>query len=135
MQQILRYAALGVVLWLCAPRVTTAQPIDAEALYKLDKIISVIKAEGNENILIEAHTDNAPLKSGIYRSLSDLSTQRALRIFEYMIQKFGFSPEKISAAGYGPYRPVDSNETEWGRRRNRRVDIVILNPDSASQQP
>lgn len=110
------------------PEATDVKP---EALHKLDKILKVLQNDGYKSVSVEAHTDNAPLQSGIYRNALDLTTQRAARVFEYMVQNYGFSPESISPIGFGGYRPIDTNDTDWGRRRNRRVDLVIINPEEA----
>ena len=65
----------------------------------------------------------------------ELSTARATEILAYMIEKFGFMPELLSAAGYGEWRPVAPNDTAEGKARNRRVDIVILDPQVAKMEP
>ncbi|MCF7873859.1 MAG: OmpA family protein [Candidatus Omnitrophica bacterium] len=92
----------------------------------LDKVARILKEEvpGNE-IGVEGHTDNIPIKHSGWDSNWELSTQRALSVLYYLESK-GVNSKKLSARGYGPYRPVASNDTEKGRQLNRRVEIVVL---------
>lgn len=79
------------------------------------------------HIRIEGHTDNRPINTLLFPSNWELSTGRATFIIQYLLANFPFPPETLSAAGYGEYRPVATNDTPEGRAKNRRVDIVILN--------
>jgi len=98
---------------------------DAHSL--LDKISSVLKDNMSQfNVGIEGHTDNVPIKLSGWKSNWELSTARALSVLHYLVNNQGISPERLSAIGYGEYRPVASNETKDGRKQNRRVEIVIL---------
>lgn len=93
----------------------------------LDKVADFLVRSVPENFIgIEGHTDNEPIKYSGWKSNWELSTARALSVLHYLIDEKGISPERISAAGYGEYSPVASNETEEGRQLNRRVEIVIL---------
>jgi len=78
------------------------------------------------NIGIEGHTDNVPIKHSGWKSNWELATARALSVLHYLENEQGISGERLSAIGYGEYRPVASNETKDGRKQNRRVEIVIL---------
>jgi chemotaxis protein MotB len=78
------------------------------------------------DIGIEGHTDNEPIRYSGWKSNWELSTARALSVLHYLIDKKGISPLRVSAIGYGEYRPVASNVDKEGRRLNRRVEIVIL---------
>jgi len=80
-------------------------------------------------VRIEGNTDNVPISTGMYRSNWELSTARATNIIHYLIEKYHLRPEKISAVGYGEFRPVADNRTDAGRTKNRRVDIVLLAQD------
>lgn len=101
--------------------------IRQEAAGVLGSIASVLKKMSND-VIIEGHTDNIPLSLGSrYSSNWELSTARATSVLSYLIIHSGLSPERLSAGGYGEFRPVSSNETPDGRSRNRRVDIVVLN--------
>jgi len=101
--------------------------IKSEAFPLLDKVASVLKENMAQfNIGIEGHTDNLPIKHSGWKTNWELSTARALSVLHYLDKDQGISPERLSAIGYGEYRPVDSNETKEGRSQNRRVEIVIL---------
>ena len=75
---------------------------------------------------IEGHTDNKPIHNTRFSDNWDLSTSRATELVRLLIIKFGFEPERLSAAGYAEYHPVNTNDTPEARAQNRRVDIVIL---------
>jgi two-component system copper resistance phosphate regulon response regulator CusR len=83
-------------------------------------------------IRIEGHTDNIPIHNSRFDSNWDLSTSRATEIIKLFISKYDIAPDRLSAAGYGEYYPVASNATAQGRAMNRRVDLVILTPNSDS---
>lgn len=91
----------------------------------LDKVAKIIYPLPNP-IRIEGHTDNVPIKTAEYPDNWRLSTDRAVAVLMYFQNTHGFKPIKLSAAGYGEYRPKADNSTESGRAINRRVDIVIL---------
>ncbi|MBI4226988.1 MAG: flagellar motor protein MotB, partial [Candidatus Omnitrophica bacterium] len=75
---------------------------------------------------IEGHTDNEPIKASGWKSNWELSTARATSVLHYLVDNKGVSPERVSAIGYGEYRPVISNATAEGRQQNRRVEVVVL---------
>jgi chemotaxis protein MotB len=108
--------------------------IKPEGRTLLDTIATSLVPVGN-HIRIEGHTDNVPIRNSRFPSNWELSTARATGVLSYLIDKFGFLPNLLSAAGYAEYRPVASNETGEGRARNRRVDIVVLNPVAALTEP
>jgi chemotaxis protein MotB len=95
--------------------------------------VQLLAAENQ--IRIEGHTDNVPIQTLKFPSNWELSTARAICIVSHLVRQFGFTPEKLSAAGYGEFRPVAVNETVEGRARNRRVDIVVLNSTSTRSEP
>ena len=86
-------------------------------------------------IRVEGNTDNVPISSRFFKSNWELSTTRGTNIVHYMIDKYDFQPEKISAVGYGEYRPIADNNDETGRKKNRRVDIVLLSTGSEGGEP
>ncbi len=87
------------------------------------------------HIRIEGHTDNLPIKTSKYPSNWELSVNRATICVRYLIVKHGFPPERISALGYGEYRPIASNETPEDRTKNRRVDIIVLSWEEKRKEP
>ena len=93
----------------------------------LDKIISVIKNKASDkNVGVEGHTDNVPIKYSSWKSNRELSTARANNVYHYLVKVGGLDPAKITTMGYGEFRPVAANDTDTGRAKNRRVEIVIL---------
>jgi chemotaxis protein MotB len=108
--------------------------IKPEGRQLLDTIAESLAAVGN-HIRIEGHTDNVPIKNTRFPSNWELSTARATGVLSYLIVKFDLRPELLSAAGYAEYRPVASNDTEEGKARNRRVDVIVLNPTAAQIEP
>ena len=91
----------------------------------LDKIVPVLKSTNN-NIRIEGHTDNVPISTHEFRSNWELSVRRATEVVRYLIERYDFSPEKISAVGYAEHRPIASNDTAENRALNRRIEIIIM---------
>ncbi|MEE9394766.1 MAG: OmpA family protein [Planctomycetota bacterium] len=87
-------------------------------------------ATTGKKIRVEGHSDNVPIlrqRSRFPRGNLELSGSRALNVADFLITKGGLSRDRVSYAGYGAERPVSDNNSETGRRKNRRVDIVILN--------
>ena len=80
---------------------------------------------------VEGHSDDQPIHNATFTSNWELSAARAMTVLMLLVQDAGFDPEKISVAAYGPYRPVASNSTAEGRRTNRRVDLVIIQPNES----
>lgn len=101
--------------------------LKSEVLPSLDKVAQILIENVPENdIGIEGHTDNEPIKYSGWKSNWELSTARALSVLHYLIDKKKISPVRVSAIGYGEHRPIASNATKAGRQLNRRVEIVIL---------
>ncbi len=85
---------------------------------------------------VEGHTDNTPIHNDRYTSNFELSTARATEVIAFFITHSGIAPSRLSASGYSEYHPRATNDTPEGRTRNRRVDIVILNPaTTATEEP
>lgn len=93
---------------------------------KLEKVASVLNTTVRDlSVGIEGHTDNVPIKVSGWKSNWELSASRALSVLHYLTGS-GISPDRLSATGYGEYKPVASNDAKEGRQKNRRVEIVIL---------
>jgi len=96
------------------------------SLSKLSKVASVLNTTvADLNVGIEGHTDNDPIKKSGWKSNWELSTARALSVLHYLSEQSVNEP-RLSAIGYGEYRPVAPNDSKEGRQKNRRVEIVIL---------
>jgi chemotaxis protein MotB len=78
------------------------------------------------DLRVEGHTDTIPIHTAQFDSNWELSSARATRIGRMLLDIGAMPPDRLSAAGYAEYHPVDSNETAEGRANNRRVDLVIL---------
>jgi chemotaxis protein MotB len=100
--------------------------IKSEAYPLLDKVASVLKDNmADFNIGIEGYTDNVPIQHSTWKSNWELSTARSLSVLHFLVNDKGIAPERLSAIGFGEYRPVATNDTREGRKLNRRVEIVI----------
>ncbi|MGE5552334.1 MAG: flagellar motor protein MotB [Betaproteobacteria bacterium] len=86
-------------------------------------------------VRIEGHADNVPIHNTRYASNWELSVARATRFLTFLQVTGNLPPERLSAAGYGEYRPVAPNDTEEGRRKNRRVDVVLLRAGLGEGEP
>ena len=101
--------------------------IKPETFNALDKVARVLKENvPHLNVGIEGHTDNVPIKYSGWKSNWELSTARALSVLHYLVDDKGINPERVSAIGYGEYRPVASNSSVEERQLNRRVEVVII---------
>lgn len=86
----------------------------------------VLENNNSQDIQVEGYTDNVPIRTAKYQSNWQLSTDRATNVIMYWISKYPDKAGLLSAAGYGEYRPMFSNETEEGRSKNRRIKIIAL---------
>ena len=87
----------------------------------IKKLADFMKAHPETSIEIIGHSDNVG-KEGFNIPLSQ---RRANNVRKYLIDKFGIDASRINALGYGPYKPIVINDTKGGRRKNRRVEVVI----------
>lgn len=99
----------------------------AETLSKIAKIITDYK---DYDVLIEGNTDNVPVNTQAtsmknIRNNWDLSALRASSVVQYLINHFGVAPKRLTAGGRGEFNPIASNDTELGKQRNRRTQIII----------
>lgn len=91
----------------------------------LQQLASILRKLPND-IRIEGHTDNVPINTAQFPSNWHLSVARALSTAYFLMTEEGLDPEKLSIVGYAEYKPMDSNQSVFGRASNRRVDIVII---------
>ncbi len=108
--------------------------LEERGLQALDLIYDRVKDVPN-HVRIEGHTDDRPIATDRFPSNWELSAARATEVVRYMIDRHGFPPAKISALGYGPYRPMRPNNSIENRARNRRVDIVVLTMELSTKEP
>jgi len=94
----------------------------AETLSKIAKIITDYK---DYDVLIEGNTDNVPISRENIRNNWDLSALRASSVVQYLQTHYGVNPKRLTAGGRGEFNPIANNDTELGRQRNRRTQIII----------
>lgn len=98
-----------------------------EALPVLDQVGTILERYAQSTIEIEGHTDNVPMSGSKYSNNDELSSGRALSVFNYLLETTNLDPAKIKHSGRGEYVPIADNSTPEGRTRNRRVEIKIYN--------
>lgn len=109
---------------------TASYEINDRAAETLSKIAKIIMDYKEYDVLVEGNTDNvsvnpnSPLMKNI-RNNWDLSTLRASSVVQYLQKNYGVDPKRMTAGGRGEYNPLTSNNTELGRQRNRRTQIII----------
>ncbi len=103
--------------------------IRPEQIDKFIKIGEIINQSiiSDSYIRVEGHTDSVPMNGYFYKSNWDLSVMRASNVAQILINQAGIKPDRVSAIGYGEYRPKADNSTEKEKSTNRRVDILIMN--------
>ncbi len=91
----------------------------------LEKVVTLVQQFEND-LIIEGHTDDVPINTIQFSSNWELSVIRAVNVLRYFTEAKDVDPIRISAAGYGKYKPISTNENALGRMLNRRVNILIL---------
>ena len=94
----------------------------AETLSKIAKIIMDYK---DYDVLVEGNTDNVPISRENIRNNWDLSCLRASSVVQFLQTRYGVDPKRLTAGGRGEYNPLTTNNTEVGKQRNRRTQIII----------
>ncbi len=104
---------------------TGSYEINSRAMETLSKIAKIIKDYKDYDVLVEGNTDNVPISRPNIRNNWDLYDLRASSVVQVLQNDFGIDPQRMTAAGRGEYNPIASNDTELGRQRNRRTEIII----------
>ena len=103
-------------------------PVGQEKLAKLAvalaDIAKKIPSDINWVLQVDGHTDDVPIRAGRYADNWDLSTERALSVVRYLNQQ-GLAANRLAAAGYGEYQPLDAGDSDDARRKNRRIEVKI----------
>ena len=97
--------------------------------------VSNILADMPNAIRVEGHTDTMPIHTERFYSNWELSTARATSVVEFLVKEGKLAPQRLSAAGYGEFKPAVPNTSEKNRALNRRVDIVLLSKAYNSFEP
>ena len=99
----------------------------------LEKIAKHLASRPSAIVRVDGHTDNDPIVRSkyIWESNHHLSAGRALSVLHYLVNKGHIEESRIHIAGYGPNRPIASNKNKAGKMQNRRVEFLILSPESS----
>lgn len=111
-----------------------AADLEPRAQELLDLVYSKVAGLPN-HIRIEGHTDDSPIATPVYPSNWELASARATQVVRYYVTNHDIRPDRISALGYGMYRPIRPNNSIENRAKNRRVDIVILTMELTLTEP
>lgn len=98
----------------------------------LQKVGAILGEVKDKDIRIEGYTDNVPIGESLRKRFAtnwELSTQRATHVLRFLQDRTGLDGARLSAVGYGPFRPVADNASPEGRAQNRRIEIVLVPPD------
>lgn len=109
----------------------TVSPI---SYVSIEKVANSIRKLPNP-VRLEGHTDSVPIKNSRFRSNWELSAARGIAMLDLLDTRYTIPRGRMAISGYADIAPVATNETEEGRRRNRRVDIVILNELGLAGEP
>jgi chemotaxis protein MotB len=97
----------------------------------LDRVAEILKKVTDKQIRIEGYTDNVPIGGALAEKFPtnwELSTARATNVVRYL-QRDGIDPQLLGACGYSEYRPIALNNTEEGKAKNRRIEVVLTPKD------
>jgi len=105
-----------------------------EAFRTLEALARRVRSYKAVETRVEGHTDNIPIAGGKYPSNWELSSARASAVVRALVRRAGMDPHRMTAVGYGEYRPIADNNTIEGRKANRRIDIMIRQPPNAEEK-
>jgi len=103
--------------------------------YQLLNTILEAMTQYSNPLRVEGHTDNIPISTPLFPSNWELSVSRATNVLRYLQKSYDVEPGKLSATGYGEFRPTADNLNPENRAKNRRVDIVLLSGDAEQGEP
>lgn len=104
-----------------------------EGIKILNELAMAVK-ELDKPLIIEGHTDSTPINTEKYPSNWELSTARATNIVKYFIKHCGYTPNRLSAVGYGEFAPIVANDNVKNKAKNRRVDIILLDNNNYTEK-
>jgi len=108
--------------------------LDPATYSSLEKVAIAMRKLPNP-VRLEGHTDAIPIHTARFRSNWELSAARAIAVLDLLTDRFEIPRERLAIAGYADTAPLAANDSDAGRARNRRVDIVILNRQQALTEP
>ena len=101
--------------------------LKADAMPIVEKVALILERYAEHEIEIEGHTDNVPIHTSKFANNNELSSSRALSMFDYLVEHTTLQPMQIKHSGRGEYMPIADNSTPEGRAKNRRIEIKIYN--------
>lgn len=108
---------------LFAPAQATVKTESRELAVAIGKMLQQYP---DYEVIVSGHTDTTPISTVFFKSNWDLSSMRAIRFMDILLENKQLKPERFSAIGYGEYRPVADNKTAAGKSKNRRVEVSIM---------
>ncbi len=108
--------------------------VNPGAVEIVGKIAAAVNTTPNP-VRLEGHTDSVPIHNARFASNWELSAARSIAMLELLAERFAVDRKRMAIAGYADNAPVEPNDTEEGRARNRRVDIVILSLTGMAPEP
>ncbi|MDQ0116325.1 flagellar motor protein MotB [Paenibacillus harenae] len=118
---------------LFAPAQATVKPESRELAVAIGKML---QGYPDYDVIISGHTDTTPISTVFFKSNWDLSSMRAIRFMDILLENKQLKPQKFRAVGYGEYQPIADNKTTEGKAKNRRVEVSISHSvsDPTNQQ-
>ena len=99
--------------------------MDQKGKEALKKLAKVLEQNTDINVLIEGHTDNVPILGGPIKDNWDLSVMRATSVVRIMLEGSKMEAKRLTPAGKGEFSPIASNATAEGKKKNRRIEIIL----------
>lgn len=106
------------------------KPRFRDLLYEIGEIIA---KKPDSQIRVEGHTDDTPIRTRRFPSNWELSAARALKVVRFFYEKCNIDPARLSAVGYGEYRPLVPNDSPENRAKNRRIEVYVEYLDRESE--
>jgi len=107
----------------------------------LKKVGAALKKVVDRPIEVQGHTDNVPIRGALARRFPtnwELSSARSLNVARFLQEQAGLDPARLSAVAFSEYQPRASNDTDEGRRKNRRIEILlgpVISEDRKAEAP
>lgn len=108
---------------------TGSSTLTSTSRYEIDKLARILNRYHDTSLVIEGHTDNTG-----YRDSNQMLSEKRADSVANLLKTYGVSRQRLSPVGYGDSRPIETNNTEWGRKQNRRVEVVIYANDDLKRQ-
>jgi chemotaxis protein MotB len=107
--------------------------VQSESIPVFGRIAKVLASIPND-ILVEGHTDPVPINNSKFHSNWELSAARSIAVMNLLIHRFGIPARRVAITGYADNKLLEGDDSEAGRSRNRRVDLVIQNVTIAASE-